>query len=158
MPPAGFWRSFLAIVFAIAIGASAWAQPVQPVPALAARVIDQTGTLDASQRAALEAKLAALEKAKGSQVVVLMVPTTAPEDIASYANRVGNTWKIGRKDVGDGVLLVVAKDDRKLRIEVAKTLDRAWTAQHCWNPGALKQPRFRRIRRRAHAIIAGECA
>ena len=55
------------------MGPSAWAQPVQPVPALAARVIDQTGTLDASQRAALEAKLAALEKAKGSQVVVLMV-------------------------------------------------------------------------------------
>ena len=125
MPPAGFWRSFLAIVFAIAIGASAWAQPVQPVPALAARVIDQTGTLDASQRAALEAKLAALEKAKGSQVVVLMVPTTAPEDIASYANRVGNAWKIGRKDVGDGVLLLVAKNDRKMRIEVAKTLEGA---------------------------------
>ena len=125
MPPAGFWRSFLAIVFAIAIGASAWAQPVQPVPALAARVIDQTGTLDASQRAALEAKLAALEKAKGSQVVVLMVPTTAPEDIASYTQRVGDSWKIGRKDVGDGVLLVVAKDDRKMRIAPAKTLEGA---------------------------------
>ena len=107
------------------MGPGAWAQPVQPVPALAARVIDQTGTLDASQRAALEAKLAALEKAKGSQVVVLMVPTTAPEDIASYANRVGNAWKIGRKDVGDGVLLLVAKNDRKMRIEVAKTLEGA---------------------------------
>ena len=125
MPLAGFWRSFLAIVFAIATGTGAWAQPVQPVPALTARVIDQTGTLDASQRAALEAKLAALEKAKGSQVVVLMVPTTAPEDIASYANRVGNAWKIGRRDVGDGVLLLVAKNDRKMRIEVAKTLEGA---------------------------------
>ena len=125
MPIAGFWRLFLAIVFAIAAAAGAWAQPVQPVPALAARVIDQTGTLDAGQRAALEAKLAAFEKAKGSQVVVLMVPTTAPEDIASYANRVGNTWKIGRRDVGDGVLLLVAKDDRKMRIEVAKTLEGA---------------------------------
>ena len=124
MPLAGFWQSFLAIVFAIA-AAGAWAQPVQPVPALTARVIDQTGTLDASQRAALEAKLAALEKAKGSQVVVLMVPTTAPEDIASYANRVGNAWKIGRRDVGDGVLLLVAKNDRKMRIEVAKTLEGA---------------------------------
>lgn len=124
MPLAGFWQSFLAIVFAIA-AAGAWAQPVQPVPALTARVIDQTGTLDASQRAALEAKLAALEEAKGSQVVVLMVPTTAPEDIASYANRVGNAWKIGRRDVGDGVLLLVAKNDRKMRIEVAKTLEGA---------------------------------
>ena len=101
------------------------AQGVLPVPALDGRVIDQTGTLTAEQHTALEARLAALETAKGSQVVVLMVPTTAPEDIASYANRVGNAWKIGRKDVGDGVLLVVAKNDRKVRIEVAKTLEGA---------------------------------
>ena len=120
-------------IFSIAIGwcalllwpAGVQAQGVLPVPALTARVIDQTGTLDAAQAAAVEAKLAALEQAKGSQVVVLMVPTTAPEDIASYANRVGNAWKIGRKDVGDGVLLIVAKDDRKVRIEVAKTLEGA---------------------------------
>lgn len=101
------------------------AQDVLPVPALTGRVIDQTGTLDAGQVAALTAKLAALEEKKGSQVVVLMVPTTAPEDIASYANRVGNAWKIGRRDVGDGVLLIVAKNDRTLRIEVAKTLEGA---------------------------------
>lgn len=101
------------------------AQAVQPVPPLVAHVIDATATLDAGQKAALEAKLAALEAAKGAQVLLLMVPTTAPEDIASYANRVGNTWKIGRKGVGDGVLLVVAKDDRKVRIEVAKTLEGA---------------------------------
>jgi uncharacterized protein len=109
----------------VALAAVAHAQAVQPVPALVAHVIDATGTLQAGQQAALEAKLAALESTKGSQIVVLMVPTTAPEDIASYANRVGNTWKIGRKDVGDGVLLVVAKDDRKLRIEVAKALEGA---------------------------------
>lgn len=101
------------------------AQAVQPVPPLVAHVIDATATLDAGQKAALEAKLVALEAAKGAQVVLLMVPTTAPEDIASYANRVGNVWKIGRKGVGDGVLLVVAKDDRKVRIEVAKTLEGA---------------------------------
>ena len=101
------------------------AQPVLPVPALSAPVIDQTGTLDASQIAALSGRLEALERDKGSQVVVLMVPTTAPEDIASYANRVANNWKIGRRDVGDGVLLIVAKDDRQLRIEVAKTLEGA---------------------------------
>lgn len=101
------------------------AQDVLPVPALTGRVIDQTGTLDAGQVAALTAKLAALEEKKGSQVVVLMVPTTAPEDIASYANRVGNAWKIGRRDVGDSVLLIVAKNDRTLRIEVAKTLEGA---------------------------------
>jgi uncharacterized protein len=100
-------------------------QPVQPVPPLTAHVLDATATLDDSQKAALEARLAALEAAKGSQVVVLMLSSTAPEDIASYANRVGNTWKIGRKGVGDGVLVVVAKDDRKMRIEVAKTLEGA---------------------------------
>jgi uncharacterized protein len=101
------------------------AQGVLPVPPLTARVIDTTGTLDAIQRQGLEEKLAAFEKEKGTQLVMLMVPTTQPEDIASYANRVGNAWKIGRKDVGDGVLVVVAKDDRRVRIEVAKTLEGA---------------------------------
>ena len=67
----------------------------------------------------------AFEQTKGTQIAILMVPTTQPEDIASYANRVGNAWKIGRKGMGDGVLLVVAKDDRKVRIEVAKTLEGA---------------------------------
>ena len=103
----------------------AWAQDVLPVPALTARVIDQTGTLDDIQRKGLEDKLAAFEQKKGSQMVFLLVPTTQPEDIASYANRVANAWKIGRKEVGDGILLVVAKDDRKVRIEVAKTLEGA---------------------------------
>ncbi|MEJ8858957.1 TPM domain-containing protein [Variovorax robiniae] len=108
----------------LALG-TAFAQNVQPVPALTARVIDQTNTLDATQRQVLEAKLAGFEQKKGSQIVVLMVATTAPEDIASYAYRVASTWKIGRKDVGDGVLVIVAKDDRKMRIEVAKALEGA---------------------------------
>jgi uncharacterized protein len=100
-------------------------QGVLPVPALTARVIDNTGTLDAIQLKGLDDKLAAFEKDKGTQIVVLMVATTQPEDITSYANRVANEWKIGRKAVGDGVLLVVAKSDRKVRIEVAKTLEGA---------------------------------
>ena len=112
------------IAFAVWPGA-ARAQALQSVPALTARVIDQTGTLDAVQVKGLDDKLASLEQAKGAQVVVLMVPTTQPEDIASYANRVGNAWKIGRKDVGDGVLVIVAKNDRKVRIEVAKSLEGA---------------------------------
>ncbi len=107
------------------LGLGAYAQNLQPVPALTARVVDTTGTLDAAARQTLEAKLEALEKRKGSQVVVLIVPTTLPEDITSYANRVANEWKIGRKAVGDGVLVIVAKNDRKLRIEVAKTLEGA---------------------------------
>ena len=103
-----------------------WAQS-QPlaVPPLTGHVMDQTGTLSANDIQALEGQLVALEKSRGSQVVVLMVPTTAPEDIAAYANRVGNQWKIGRRDVGDGVLVVVAKNDRKMRIEVAKSLEGA---------------------------------
>ena len=101
------------------------AQDVLPVPALSGRVIDQTGTLSEAQRGALEAKLAAFEASAGSQLVVLMVSTTQPEDIASFAQRVGDAWKIGRRNVGDGVLLVVAKGDRHVRIEVAKTLEGA---------------------------------
>jgi uncharacterized protein len=113
----------LLLVAAALLGARA--QGLLPVPALDARVIDQTGTLSAAQRSALDAKLQAFEQKKGSQIVMLMVPTTQPEDIASYANRVGNAWKIGRKAVGDGILVVVAKDDRKMRIEVAKALEGA---------------------------------
>jgi uncharacterized protein len=103
----------------------ALAQGLQSIPALSARVVDTTNTLTAQQRQTLEGTLAALEQRKGSQVVVLIVPTTQPEDITSYANRVANDWKIGRKAVGDGVLVIVAKTDRKLRIEVAKTLEGA---------------------------------
>lgn len=103
----------------------ALAQGLLPIPTLTARVIDQTGTLDSAQRNGLETKLAAFEQRKGSQIVVLMVPTTAPEDIASYTQRLGDAWKIGRKDVGDGLLVVVAKDDRKMRIATAKTLEGA---------------------------------
>lgn len=101
------------------------AQPLQAIPALGARVVDTTGTLDTHQREALEQTLASIETARGTQVVVLLVATTSPEDIASYANRVANTWKIGRRDIGDGVLVVVAKNDRRLRIEVAKALEGA---------------------------------
>ena len=96
-----------------------------PVPALSAHVVDTTATLQPAQIAQLEAKLTAFEQSKGTQIVFLLVPTTEPEDIASYANRVANTWKIGRKEVGDGLLLIVAKNDRKVRIEVAKTLEGA---------------------------------
>ncbi|TWO69782.1 YgcG family protein [Caenimonas sedimenti] len=118
-------KAILVFLLAALAWLGACAQGVLPVPALTARVIDQTGTLDDIQRKGLEDKLAAFEAKKGSQLVILMVPTTQPEDIASYANRVGNAWKIGRKDVGDGILLIVAKNDRKVRIEVAKTLEGA---------------------------------
>jgi len=115
----------LGMLLAAWLPLAAWAQSVQAVPALTAHVMDSTGTLDATQRAALEAKLASFEQARGAQVVMLIVPTTQPEDIAAYAQRVGDTWKIGRKDVGDGLLLVVAKNDRKVRIETTKALEGA---------------------------------
>ena len=98
---------------------------LQQIPALSARVIDTTGTLDAQQRQALDNKLSAFEKAKGSQIVVLLVPTTQPEDIVAYTQRVGDAWKIGRQDIGDGLLVVVAKNDRSVRIATAKTLEGA---------------------------------
>ena len=123
-----WWQALAALFFiaASAFPASAQAQAaLRAVPALTAHVIDQTGTLSSSQHQALEAQLAAIEQQHGAQVVVLMVPATAPEDIAAFANRVGNTWKIGRRDVGDGVLLIVAKDERRMRIEVAKALEGA---------------------------------
>jgi uncharacterized protein len=111
----------------VAFTGSAWAQAagLQPVPALSARVVDTVNLLDASARTRIEDQLAALEREKGAQVAFLIVATTAPEDIAAYANRVGNAWKISRRGVGDGVLLVVARDDRAVRIEVAKTLEGA---------------------------------
>jgi uncharacterized protein len=104
---------------------AALAQGVLPLPELRARVTDQTGTLDAGQLAALEARLAAFEKQRGTQIVVVLVPTTLPEDIADYTQRLGDAWKIGRREVGDGVLFVVAKNDRRVRIAPAKTLEGA---------------------------------
>jgi uncharacterized protein len=94
------------------------------VPPLA-RVTDTTGTLDAGQRRALEAKLAAFESARGTQIAIVMVGSTAPEPIADFAQRIGDAWKIGRAEVGDGLLIVVAKDDRRVWIAVAKALEGA---------------------------------
>ena len=102
---------------------TAWAQVA--VPELSRRVTDLTATLSADQAAALESKLAAFEAKKGSQVAVLIVPTTQPEDIAQFGIRVADQWKVGRRKVDDGVILIVAKDDRKLRIEVGYGLEGA---------------------------------
>ena len=117
------WLAACLGLLLLAAAAAAFAQ--QAVPAPTARVIDHTGTLSAPQRAALDAKLAAFEASAGPQIVVLMVASTSPEDIAAYAQRVADTWKIGRRDQGDGVLVVVARDDRHVRIEVAKALEGA---------------------------------
>ncbi len=102
-----------------------WASAEVPVPPLKARVTDLTSTLSADQARTLEQKLAALEARKGSQVAVLLVPTIQPETVEQYAIRVFDQWKLGRKDVDDGVLLLIAKNDRKLRIEVGRGLEGA---------------------------------
>jgi uncharacterized protein len=93
------------------------------VPQLTGRVVDQTGTLSSSDIAALNGKLEDLEKRKGSQIAVLIVPTTGEEAIEQFSIRVAEAWKIGRKKVDDGALLVVAKNDRHLRIEVGYGLE-----------------------------------
>lgn len=107
--------------------ASTCVSAAQPVPALKQRVTDLTATLDASQNAALEARLAALETEKGAQIAVLIVASTGEESIEAYATRVFEQWKLGRKGVDDGILLLVAKDDRALRIEVGYGLEGAVT-------------------------------
>ena len=115
----------LAAICLVLTALSAQAQDVLQVPALSAHVMDETATLTPAQKAALEAKLRAFEVSGGAQVVFLIIPSTQPEDIAAYAQRVGDSWKIGRKSIGDGLLLVVAKNDRKVRIETTKALEGA---------------------------------
>jgi uncharacterized protein len=124
------------LVLALLAGLLAWwavatgavAQPGEsfvPVPAYTARVVDLTNTLSAQQRAVLEADLEEFEKTRGSQIAILIVPTTKPEEIEQYSIRVADKWKSGRKNVDDGVIVVVAKDDRKMRVEVGRGLEGA---------------------------------
>ncbi|MFO1417733.1 MAG: YgcG family protein [Methylotetracoccus sp.] len=96
-----------------------------PVPPLQARVTDLTGTLRPADREALEQRLAAIEARKGSQIVVLIIPSTQPETIEQYGIRVADRWKIGRGGVDDGVLILVASNDRTVRIEVGRGLEGA---------------------------------
>jgi uncharacterized protein len=113
------------VALALLLGLSlvAGAQDEQPIPKLSARVTDLTGTLTAEQQTALDQKLSAFESAKGAQLAVLIVPTTQPETIEQYSIRVVDAWKLGRKGVDDGALLIVAKDDHKVRIEVGRGLE-----------------------------------
>ena len=118
-------RALSLVLGALLCATAVRAQDVQPVPPLTARVMDLSRTLTTAQARELEARLAAFEAERGAQIVVLLVATTQPEDIAAYANRVFNTWKPGRAGIGDGVLIVAAMQERKLRIEVARALEGA---------------------------------
>lgn len=99
---------------------TALGQDAIPVPKLVARVTDQTGTLTPAERDALEQKLAAFEQARGSQVAVLLVPSLGTETIEEFAGRVTDEWKLGRKGVDDGVLVVVGKQERRIRIHTGR--------------------------------------
>lgn len=113
----------VALPLLLGFALAAAAQDLQPLPKLSSRVTDLSGTLTAGQQTALEQKLAAFESAKGAQLAVLIVPTTQPEPIEEYSIRVVDAWKLGRKGVDDGALLMVAKDDHKVRIEVGRGLE-----------------------------------
>jgi uncharacterized protein len=121
------WRGLLTLLILTLVAIGPWTpasgQTQQPVPKLSARVTDLTGTLTAEQQATLEDKLRAFEARKGAQIAVLVVATTEPEDIVNYSYRVAHNWKLGRPKIDDGALLIVAKDDRELRIEVGRALE-----------------------------------
>jgi uncharacterized protein len=120
-------RQIAALLFIGSLFTISWsnaAEP-QPVPPLKARVNDLTAALTPEQAAQLESQLAAFEARKGSQIVVLMVPTTAPETIEQFSMRVAEAWKPGRKGVDDGIIVLIARDDRQLRIEVGYGLEGA---------------------------------
>lgn len=115
-------------LLAFSLACAPWlalAQGQASIPPFDSPVVDATGTLDATTRQQLEQQSLALQQRKGSQLQVLMVPSTAPETIEQYAVRAFESFKLGRKGVDDGVLLIVAKDDRKVRIEVGYGLEGA---------------------------------
>ena len=114
-----------ALLLAFGLSWSIFAAALVQVPPLTGHVIDQTGTLTAEQKTTLEQALTSFEARKGSQLAVLMVTSTAPEAIEQYALRVAEQWKLGRKKVDDGAILVVAKNDRAMRIEVGYGLEGA---------------------------------
>jgi uncharacterized protein len=103
------------------------AQALRPIPPIEARVTDLTGTLTQAEQAQLESELAEFESRKGAQIAVLIVPSTQPEEIEQYSIRVVDAWKLGREKPDDGALLLIAKDDRSLRIEVGRGLEGALT-------------------------------
>ena len=121
------WRTARLLLLAFACWWTSLAVAQVPVPPLSGRVVDQTGTLSAEQQASLSQALEAFERRKGAQLAVLIVPTTEPEPIEPFALRVAEQWKLGRTKVDDGAILVVAKNDRTLRIEVGYGLEGALT-------------------------------
>ena len=113
----------LALLWLALLPVIGMAADLVPVPALSARVTDLTGTLDATQKGRLEAQLAAIDRAGRGQIAILMLPSTQPEAIEAFGIRLAEAWKIGHKGVDNGVIVIVAKNDRKMRIEVGYGLE-----------------------------------
>lgn len=113
----------LIVVWALIVHSAIAQDGLVPVPALSSPVTDLTATLTPDQKRSLEQSLLAFEARKGSQIAVLIVPTTQPEAIEQFGLRVVESWKLGRKKVDDGVLFLIAKDDRRMRIEVGYGLE-----------------------------------
>ncbi len=122
-----FFKRYFFFVILLLLSSNLFSQDVQEIPKLWERVTDLTNTLSASEKSRIESELANLEQVKGSQIAVLIVPTTEPEPIEDYSIRVAEAWKIGREGTDDGVILLIAKNDRKLRIEVGYGLEGAVT-------------------------------
>ncbi len=116
------WLSLLCLVLWPLLG---WGANEVALPALSGRVVDLTATLSATDKSGLDSRLAALEKDKGAQVVILLLPSTQPESIEQFGIRLAEAWKIGRKGIDDGVIVIVAKDDRRMRLEVGYGLEGA---------------------------------
>ena len=123
--PQRFAARFLLLFALLCLPFATAAQQLAAIPPMQTPVVDTTATLDAASKQQLEQQALALQQRKGSQLQVLMIPTTQPETIEQYAVRAFESFKLGRKGVDDGVLLVVAKDDRKVRIEVGYGLEGA---------------------------------
>lgn len=123
MRPFAFALALAALLAFASAGARAEQVAIPP----AAPVVDQTGTLTAQQRSALEAKLRAFKERKGSEISVLIVATTQPEEIEQFGIRTYDAWQLGRKGIDDGAILIVAKNDRRMRIEVGRGLEGAIT-------------------------------
>jgi len=116
---------WLAALFCLILPVHGGAAAFVAIPALSARVTDLTGALTPAQRTTLENAAAAIERDKGAQVAILLLPTTQPETIEQFGIRLAEVWQIGRKGTSDGVIVIVAKDDRKMRIEVGYGLEGA---------------------------------
>ena len=120
-----WWAYFAGLLLFVAQCGAPWGQDLVPVPPLKAHVTDLTRTLSGQQVASLDESLTAFEHRKGSQIAVLLVPTTQPEAIEQYSIRVAEAWKVGRKNADDGAIIIVAKNDHKVRIEVGYGLEGA---------------------------------